>query len=167
MAGKLPGKTASLFIVAMLLAGCFRPDAVGPLDESTNDTVSTPISGDGVQAEQEAIQFYIDKLPDRTYVETYGGDEHPRPWYTAAEALGELGKPAIPALIERLDTADSYELMLALYALMLASQDPVLLDETNGDYLQLGTVLTEESNADNRRRAREWWARHEALWRGR
>ena len=115
--------------------------------------------------QQDAVGYYIGKLPDQTYVRTYGDDEHPRHWYIAAEALGELGKPAIPALIARLDTSSPYELKLVLYALMLASQDPVLRVETQSDYLQLETVLTEESNAVNRRLALAWWQKYGYLWR--
>lgn len=115
-------------------------------------------------SQRDAVRYYIGRLPDRRYVRTYGGEEHPRPWYTAAEALGEIGKPAVPALVERLDTPDPYELMLALYALMLASQDPVLMAETGGGYLRLGTVLAQDSNEENLRRARAWWQRHRHLW---
>src|SRR5690625_8026986 len=83
------------------------------------------------EAEQlSEVRYYISKLPDRTFVDTYGGEEHPRTWYTAAEALGAMGTIAIPALIDRLDTSDPYELKLALYALMLASQDPKLMAKT-------------------------------------
>ena len=109
--------------------------------------------------ETESVRYYIGKLPDRDYVSTYGGPEHPRTWYTAAEELGQIGAAAVPALVERLDTHDSYELMLVLYALMLASQDPVLMAASGGDYLQLQTVLVEESNDENRRRALAWWQR--------
>ena len=110
------------------------------------------------------IRYYIGKLPDQQFVKTYGDEENPKPWYTAAEALGEIGKPAIPALIDRLETPDPYELMLALYALMLASQDPELMAETGSDYLVLGSVLTPDSNEENRRLALEWWARYPHLF---
>jgi len=113
---------------------------------------------------EPAIQYYVDKLADRNYVKPYGDDDNPRPWYTAAEALGAIGKPAIPALIGHLDTPDPYELKLVLYALMLASQDPELLRVTQGDYLQLDTVLTEDDNMANRQRAIEWWRQHHHHW---
>lgn len=125
-------------------------------DESAVDPTYLP--------EQKTIAYYIRKLPDRDYVQSYGGEEHPRFWYSAAEALGAIGKPAVPALIERLDTTDSYELMLVVYALMLASQDPELLATTNGNYLRLDTVLIDDTNHENRRRARDWWQRHLHLW---
>lgn len=119
----------------------------------------------GLEAESDNIRFHIDKLPDRTHVRPYGDADNPRPWYIAAEALGQIGKPAVPALIERLDTQDPYELKLVLYALMLASQDPALQTATGGDYLRLGTVLTESSNDENLYLARDWWQRHRHLWR--
>lgn len=151
--------TGSLLISAMILTGCANPHH-GDARAGADSDVIAPVSPDHTR-----IQYYIDRLPDRDYVETYGGPENPRPWYTAAEALGEIGKPAIPALISRLETSDSHELMLALYALMLASQDPVLQTETGGDYLRLSTVLTPGTNAENRQRALEWWQRYQHLWR--
>lgn len=138
-----------LLLCAALLAGC---------------ALSEPADPEEAAAERDEIRFHIDKLPDRTHVRTYGDADNPRPWYIAAEALGQIGKPAIPALVQRLDTPDPYELKLVLYALMLASQDPVLQAETGGDHLRLGTVLTEDGNAENRRLAREWWQRHRHLW---
>lgn len=149
-------------MAAAALAACDGPDREqSPHNQPTTENPAPPAD----QAEQDAVAYHISKLPDRDFVETYGDADNPRPWYTAAEALGEIGKPAIPALIARLDTPDPYELKLALYALMLASQDPTLKAETGGDYMRLGTVLTEESNAENRRLALEWWERHRGLWR--
>lgn len=133
-------------------------------DKALDEPVAPEPSDLSESSQQETICYYINKLPDRDYVQTYGDAENPRPWYTAAEALGEIGKPAIPALIERLDSQDPYELKLALYALMLASQDPALQAETDGDYLQLGTVLTEDGNTKNRQLALEWWERYQHLW---
>lgn len=157
-----PRKRTVLLLTAAMLAGCAAEEA----ENSPADPTTTEAAADAAHPDkQDAIDYNIGKLPDRSYVKTYGDAENPRPWYTAAEALGEIGKPAIPALIARLDTQDTYELKLALYALMLASQDPALQAETGGDYLQLSTVLTEESNAENLRLALEWWERHRRLWR--
>lgn len=113
---------------------------------------------------EDEVRYYISRLPDRSFVDTYGGEEHPRPWYIAAERLGQIGEPAIPPLVSRLDTQDEYELMLVLYALMLASQDPALMDATGGDYVELGTVLDPRYNAENRARALAWWQRHGWRW---
>lgn len=146
-----------LLLGAAAVAGCAEPapDATSGADAAVED----------LTAEEDAIRYNMARLADRDYVATYGDNENPRPWYTAAEALGAIGKPAIPALVQRLHIADDYELMLALYALMLASQDPVLQAETGGDYLRLGTVLTEDTNAENKRLALQWWARYRHLWR--
>lgn len=137
-------KQVGLMISAIALAGCLS---------ATPERDVAPLSAD------EKVHYYIGKLADRDYVDLYGGPEHPRTWYTAAEELGQIGAAAVPALVTRLDTPDSYELMLVLYALMLASQDPVLMAASGGDYLQLDTVLVEETNAKNRRRALAWWQR--------
>ena len=44
-----------------------------------------------------------------------------------------VGKPAIPGLIEKLETDDDYERALALYALLLASQHENVKEFTNGE----------------------------------
>ena len=155
-------KNLYVTIATVLLVGCAASHtAVSHVDAPLSNEQHNSDSDDHTQAEQRAeVDYYIDRLPDRTYVDTYGGEEHPRPWFTAAEALGAMGIIAIPALIERLDTSDAYELKLALYALMLASQDPALLAETDGDYLRLTTVLTQATNDENLRRARAWVQRY-------
>lgn len=151
-------------LAAFALSGCL-PSSASIADQSAPDhELPPPIAADAPA--QERIAYYIGKLPDRDYVRSYGDNDNPRTWYTAAEALGEIGEPAVPALIGRLDTDDSYELMLALYALMLASQDPELKAKTGGDYLQLDTVLTEETNTANLRHAQSWWKRYRGLWNG-
>lgn len=124
---------------------------------STACTTSLP---EAPTQEQQKVAFYIDKLPDRDFVDVYGDDENPKTWYTAAEKLGQMGADAIPALVRRLTTTDAYELMLALYALMLASQDPVIMQKTGNDYLQLDTVLTTQTNAINLKLAQQWCRRH-------
>lgn len=156
-------KSLCVTIATALLVGCATSHiVVSHIDAPPSNDQHNTDSDNQTRAEQlAAVDYYIDRLPDRTYVDTYGGEEHPRPWYTAAEALGAMGIIAIPALIERLDTNDAYELKLALYALMLASQDPALLAETDGDYLRLTTALTQETNEENLRRARAWVQRYQ------
>ena len=147
---------------AAVLGGCAVPDSKLPPEREMRPKIGADSAIESAQG--KAIRYYIGKLPDRDYVRTYGDTDHPKPWYTAAEALGEIGKPAIPALMERLDTLDPHELMLALYALMLASQDPALQKETGGDYLRLDTVLTPDTNQKNRQKALDWWQRYRDLW---
>lgn len=115
----------------------------------------TPINNDAKHNRQE-VNFYIKKLADPSYIEPYGDAQEPKVWYIAAETLGAMGAPAIPELVGRLSTNNSYELMLVLYALMLATQDPVVLETTHDDYLLLDTVLTPETNAENLQRAIQW-----------
>jgi len=110
--------------------------------------------------DNEEISFYIEKLPDRDFVDVYGDDENPKTWYTAAEELGQMGADAIPALVQRLHTEDEYELMLVVYALMLASQDARVMDATQDDYLQLDVVLTPDTNSQNRQRVLDWCQRY-------
>lgn len=140
-------------LIAVLLAGCSAGGTAGP-EMACRDLWTMP----------EEVAYYVERLPDRSLVTLYGDEENPRPWYVAAEELGQIGKPAIPALMGRLDSSDPYEQMLALYALLLASQDRALMAETGGEALRLDTVLTEETNAVNRKRAEDWWQRHRHLW---
>lgn len=172
-----PWKTLKVITAAALLVGCTPSptDAPPPQTPGGHSPTSQSSERQGqhstdnteeTEAEQLAeVRYYISKLPDRTFVDTYGGEEHPRTWYTAAEALGAMGTIAIPALIDRLDTSDPYELKLALYALMLASQDPKLMAKTDGHYLQLTTVLIQDTNDENLRRARAWVQRYQHLFR--
>lgn len=66
--------------------------------------------------------------------------------------------------MQRLDSDDPWELKLALYALMLASQDPAVTSRTASEYVRLGTVLDTRANAVNRSIARAWWERWGHLW---
>lgn len=169
---------STVALVSVLLGGCGggtheRPPEAAPAPPSEESFETTPTSAsqqdrDGLPLEfdsvEDEIRYYIRQLPDRGFVDTYGGDEHPRLWYIAAERLGQIGAPAIPLLASRLDTPDEYELMLVLHALMLASQDPALMEATGGDYVELGTVLDPRYNADNKARALAWWQRHGWRW---
>jgi len=165
-----------LGLATLLLAGCAgAPPA--PAERPPGEPAPPPVAavpGVGVEERdwlpplfsgvEDEAHYYISRLPDRRFVTTYGGEEHPRPWYIAAERLGQIGEPAIPLLAARLDSSDEYELMLALYALMLASQDPSLMAATGGDTLELGSVLDPRHNAENLALARAWWQRQGWRW---
>lgn len=111
-------------------------------------------------APEEEASYYVSRLSDRRFVSSYGDRDNPRPWYIAAEKLGEIGLPAVPLLFARLNTSDEYEQMLVLYALQLATQDPQLMVRTSGDYVQLGVVLDPAHNAENVVTAQQWWQQH-------
>ena len=109
---------------------------------------------------EEEASYYVSRLADRRFVTSYGDRDNRRPWYIAAEQLGEIGLPAVPLLFARLNTSDAYEQMLVLYALQLATQDPQLMVRTGGDYVQLGVVLDPTHNAENVASAQQWWQQH-------
>lgn len=113
---------------------------------------------------QDEAHYHVSRLADRSFVDVYGGDEHPRVWYIAAERLGQIGEPAVPLLFGLIDSGDDYELMLVLYALQLATQDPALMAQTAGDYVRLTSVLDPQANAQNREIALAWWERHGWRW---
>jgi hypothetical protein len=176
--GNRVSSSLTLVLVAAMLAGCDDGAPESPPETAPAPPVQQPAEAEsatvseqdheGTPAQFESVEdevdYYISRLPDRSFVDTYGGEEHPRPWYIAAERLGQIGEPAIPRLASRLDTPDDYELMLVLYALMLASQDPVLMADTDGDYVELGTVLDPRYNAENLAIALAWWQRHGWRW---
>lgn len=166
--------------LALLLAGCAGPSRPPADNESSaapavNQVATVPsaqiaqpssvVRADDwapplqVSPEEEAA-YYVSRLADRRFVSQYGGPDNPRPWYIAAERLGDIGLPAVPLLFSRLHTDDAYELMLVLYALQLATQDPLVTFQTDGDYIQLPSVLDPNANAENRRIAQQWWERH-------
>lgn len=173
---------ASLCSLTLLLAGC----AGQPSAPARNDSRSAPAASSEeivpaaaassyqpvrmAQAEdwapplqaspEEDAAYYVSRLSDRRFVSQYGGPDNPRPWYIAAERLGEIGMPAVPLLFARLNTEDQYELMLVLYALQLATQDPLVTFQTGGEAVQLPTVLDPSANGENRRIAQQWWERY-------
>lgn len=137
-------------------------EAVAPLVATTqHDRVWVPPL---FASEKDEAHYYISRLADRRFIDVTGGTEHPRPWYIAAERLGQIGEPAVPLLFALIDTRDEYELMLVLYALQLATQDPQLKARTGGDYVRLTETLDEAANAENRAIAQEWWERHGWRW---
>ena len=166
--------------VTLLLAGCAgQPSAparsgVSPVASSSVEApagpASVPVRAGQAQdwrpplltSPEEEAAYYVSRLADRRFVGQYGGPDNPRPWYIAAERLGDIGMPAVPLLFARLNTDDQYELMLAIYALHLATQDPLVTFQTGGEAVQLPTVLDPSANEENRRIAQQWWERHAA-----
>lgn len=130
-------------------------------NEATTETTEASTS-EITTEEASDVLFYIEKLKDQTYVSTYGDKQEPSIWYTAAEALGEIGKPAIPYLIANLDTEDSYERGLTLYALLLASQHENMQSITNGEYINVNLTLIYSEQEQYVETAKTWWDKYEA-----
>lgn len=169
-------------ILLMFLNGCAGPSRA-PVPQETPApeqvepvTTPPPVAMSGTTREDrfwvpphfasqdDEIHYYISRLADRRFIDVYGGEEHPRVWYIAAEQLGQIGEPAVPMLYALIDTDNQYELMLVLYALQLATQDPQLMTQTDGDYVRLSETLSESANAENRELALAWWERHGWRW---
>src|SRR5687768_2302477 len=94
---------ASIGLAYCFIAGCGTTPA--PQNNAENQPAETQstleqLPEDSVKVQQK-IRFNLDKLKDRSYTKTYGDGNT---WYTAAEELGGIGKPAIPHLIKKLDT---------------------------------------------------------------
>ena len=154
------------------LTGCatFSPTD-SPTDSPTESVPSEEVDSSDRQSEPDEytdraddLDYNLSKLDDPEFTQTYGDGENEKIWYTAAENLGSIGKPAIPHLIAKLDSDSEHEVMLALYALQLASQDPALQRQTDGNYIALPSVLNPRANRHNRAIALSWWEQFQYLW---
>lgn len=85
------------------------------------------------------LGFYLEKLRDKDFTNTYG---ECYTWYIAAEKIGEIGRPAIPFLIDKLDTKDSYERTQILYALFLAANNENVKNIIKSDIPELAKQYT-------------------------
>ena len=101
-------------LIVILITSCSNQnetDSENETEQTTEVLENDPPEVSDELSKTEEIEFYIDKLPDRDFTETYG---HGYTWYTAAEELGMIGKPAIPHLIKQLRSDDEYVVMLSL-----------------------------------------------------
>jgi hypothetical protein len=107
------------------------------------------------------ILYNIEKLKDRSFTSIYGDGYT---WYTAAENLGKIGKPAIPYLINKLETKDSYEKSLVLHALLLSSQHENVKVFTGGDYIRTTLGFSVEDHDEMTEIAYKWWEKYKDNW---
>lgn len=123
--------------------------------------IDLPVEDEDVLPEdltiEEKVEFYLDKLKDKEFTGIYN-EEYT--WYTAAEELGMIGKPAIPGLIEKLDTQDDYERALALYALLLATQQDNVKSFTNGEYINVNLDFNKDNHPEMVDKALSWWNKY-------
>ena len=101
--------------------------------------------------------YYIDHLKDSTYTSIYNEDYT---YYIAAENLGQIGKPAIPKLIEKLSTEDDYERSLVLYSLLLASQADNVKVFAGNDYILTSLDFDSRNHPELVKIARAWWEKY-------
>lgn len=148
-------------VSSLALAGCGSSPSSDQQSQDPEATVEAPPAAD---SDADSLSYNLRRLADRDFVDSYSDGENEKVWYTAAENLGEIGKRAIPPLIERLDSSDDYEVMLALYALQLASQDEELAEDIGDNYLRLPSVLNPRANPQNRAIALSWWQQYQHLW---
>lgn len=116
------------------------------------------------QTSKEALDnilYYMDKLKDKNFVKTYGDGENIKTWYTAAEELGNIGKPAIPYLIMRLSTKDDYERTLAFYALRLASQHENVKSFAK-DFIDVQLDFEVKNHEKMNKTAHEWYRKYKS-----
>lgn len=158
----------ALWIVLGICIYSWVRDSESPMTAAANkpaptDVPPTEVTTDKLPADwpiEKKIDYYIGKLKDRSFTTTYG---HGYTWYTAAEELGQIGKPAIPPLMERLETKDDYERSVTLYALLLASQAAELKQATGSEYIDVDAWDTKQ-HAASVQTARDWWQKWGHLW---
>lgn len=117
------------------------------------------IETETTEVETFLVDYYIDKLKDPTYVSIYN---HDYIYYTAAENLGQIGKAAIPKLINRLDTPDDYERALVLYSLLLASQDDSVKPFAHNDYILVSLDFDARNHPADVEIAEKWWNKYQS-----
>ena len=144
----------SVAIIVLLFVACgqSRIREIGSLERpATNATID------------EKVAFYVDRLGDKDYFEHYSTHEEiPSEWYVAAEELGTIGLPAIPALIDRLEeSTEVYERQQIFYALRLAVQ------ETNAQAIvgddapySIEAFPPKEQHRELTTKWLEWWDYH-------
>lgn len=113
------------------------------------------------QLETLLVDYYLDELKDPTYTSVYNDDYT---YYIAAESLGQIGKPAIPKLIEKLSTKDDYERALALYALLLASQADNVKGFAGNDYIQTSLDFDGRNHPALVEIANAWWEKYSSYF---
>lgn len=125
------------------------------------NTRLTQIENDHEVLENSLVDYYIDHLKDRNYYSTYNENYI---YYTAAENLGLIGKPAIPKLIEKLSTTDDYERTLTLYALLLASQADNVKIFAGDDYIQTALDFDSNTHPEQVKLALNWWEKYKGYF---
>ena len=131
------------------------------ITDNSNLTTPSPTTQNSVtnyvNSVEEKILFNLEKLKDQSYTDIYGDGYT---WYIAAEELGQIGKLAIPGLIQKLDTKDDYERSLVLYALLLATQHDSVKSFTNGEYIDVNLDFNAENHPYMVKKAKTWWEKY-------
>ncbi len=142
------------------MADSSQAEKTEPLSAEENGEDLHDLPADSPADKENSVEYYLEKLKDKSFTGTYGDGEEPKVWYTAAEELGMVGKPAIPGLIEKLETDDDYERALALYALLLASQHENVKEFTNGEYIDVTLDFNPETHRSMVDKALAWWDKY-------
>lgn len=121
----------------------------------------TEIADNHEVLENSLVDYYMDHLKDTSYCSTYNENYT---YYTAAENLGLIGKPAIPKLIERLSTTDDYERALVLYALLLASQADNVKAFAGNDYIKTSLDFDSRNHPEQIKIATAWWKKYKSYF---
>lgn len=113
------------------------------------------------QIENLLVDYYIDKLRDTTYIDIYNEEYI---YYIAPERLGQIGKAAIPKLIDQLQTSDDYERALALYGLLLASQHDNVKEIVGDDYIPTHLDFDARNHPAQVEKALAWWEKYQSAF---
>lgn len=159
------GRPIALAAFFVVLSGCssISPSPQPEVTEPDHPADTTP-AYERADERSHDLDYNLSRLADQSYIDTYGDGENEKIWYSAAENLGQIGKPAVPHLMARLSSDDEYEVMLALYALQLATQDEALAEHLDGNYVRFPSVLNPRANDHNVAIARDWWRQYRHVW---
>lgn len=155
------------FLLVFLLIGCTNSESI---DQITNNKQEIEDLAHNEEKNNDYIEsigdvlFYIHKLKDEDYTSTYGDGQNIKIWYTAAEELGQIGKPAIPFLIKNLHTKNDYERALTLYALLLATQHENVKEFSHGSYINVNLEFDTENHEEYVKKANSWWEKYKHNW---
>lgn len=132
-------------------------------DQSLNEFEKrlSEVEAQNTELQTFLVDYYIEKLKDPTYTSITNEDSI---YYTAAENLGLIGKPAIPKLIQKLDTANDYERALTLYALLLASQADNVKAFAKNDYINVNLDFDARNHPQKVEIARKWWNKYKSYF---
>lgn len=159
---KKAGALAAVLALCASVAACTNIPSSAPGQEQSPSpsaalSPSPSASPSATPAPEGSVDYYISKLADKNFIKTYNEDYI---WYTAAEELGAIGKDAIAPLMKKLDTTDDYERALALYALLLASQNENVKSFTGGDYIEVNLDFDAATHPEAVAKAKAWWEKY-------
>lgn len=122
--------------------------------------ITRPFTRSELEVDPDTLAFYLAKLPDTTFYEIGGCSEVQINYWYAPERLSQLGPGVVPALVQRIADPNPFVRDRVQFALLLATQNALVLARTGGDYLKFYDQ-PETSPSDI---VGAWWTRFGHFW---